>query len=172
MHYFNSCVTSILSEQIGEAAVSCMAKETTCSMGRARAESGCSDHIRVPTGAGGQSRSNQLQLQTSAGPTPELFSSQCHIVTARVMAVCFFGQVSDLLGVRHCLGLGLAESRKSVSHTVATKLTSRGCMLLYIAWFCKLCLAAESCRLLKEAAQAAHESRGSFFVSSAWSPCL
>lgn len=49
-----------------------------------------------------------------------------------------------------------------MSHTVATKLTSRGCMLLYIAWFCKLCLAAESCRLPKEAAQAANESRGSF----------
>lgn len=108
MHYFNSCVTSILSEQIGEAAVSCMAKETTCSMGRARAESGCSDHIRVPTGAGGQSRSNQLQLQTSAGPTPELFSSQCQIVTARVMPALHHWLFASLARFQICLVLGTA----------------------------------------------------------------
>lgn len=87
-------------------------------MGRARGESGCSDHIRVPTGAGGQSRSNQLQLQTSAGPTPELFSSQCHIVTVRVMAVCFFGQVSDLLLV---LGTALALDWQRVGSQCPTQ---------------------------------------------------
>lgn len=54
-HYFNSCVTFILGEQIGEAAVSSeMAKETTCSMGRARAGAECSEHTRAPTKAGDQ----------------------------------------------------------------------------------------------------------------------
>lgn len=52
-------------------------------------------------------------------------NSTCNVGVAP-LAVCFFGQVSDLLGFRHCLGLGLAERRLSVPHTVASKLTSQG----------------------------------------------